>query len=138
MQNSADYNMFPADALLFELTGDSEYRDRAVESLVWFASAELNGSLADDQNHCFEPLNSYAILRRLGVDPFERNATMGASGRFAGAGALAEAPTPNSTELLRGLRSAMRRQCYDLKPDHRGTEAIHNHGAHSPPSLRSW
>ena len=61
MQNGADYNDFPVDALLYNLTGDTEYLDRAVTSLRWYAQAELNGTLADCSNHCFEPLNSYQV-----------------------------------------------------------------------------
>ena len=105
MQNGADYNDFPTDSLLYNLTGDTEYLDRAVTSLRWYAQAELNGTLADCSNHCFEPLNSYQILVEMGHDPF--------------------AGLPH---LLNGFRQAMVKNCADLKPDHRGTEAVHNHG----------
>ena len=39
--NGLDYNMFPSDALLFNLTGEQMYADRATKSLTWFADAFL-------------------------------------------------------------------------------------------------
>ena len=77
------------------------YRDRAVHSIRWFAGSFLNGTLSDASNHCYEPLSTYKTLIDSGVDPYADNST-----------------------LLLGLKKAMIAQCADLKPDHRGTEAV--------------
>ena len=130
--NGLDYNMFPSDALLFNLTGEQMYADRATKSLTWFADAFLrkvqkiaplfstlfspplfhrfdpellDQALGDDVNHCFEVLVTYTTLLDGGVDAYAGNATR-----------------------LKAFRAAMLHNCYDLKPDNRGTEAVHNHG----------
>ena len=104
-ENGVDYNMFPSDALLYNLTGERMYADRATKSLKWLADAFLTKTLADDVNHCFEVLVTYTTLLENGIDAYAGNAT-----------------------LYQAFRAAMLHNCYDHLPDDRGTEAVHNHG----------